>query len=233
MLERIANGRTDLIFDHLAQGHAADAVSRDGTSLIQWCAYYGDVSGLRFLMAHGASRESLGENLNLNGAAFHAHWQLCQFLIEQGADVNHARRDTGETPLHAALCKAGRPAYNLVLRVLLDNGADPNRTTIPGVETGSFMRDCRTRGETPLHRAAAFGDAQAIQLLLDAGALLDKRDANGDTPLSWASWHLRPAAILQLLCHGAHAISAAAVRHYTTDHGAGWGGMESSLRGHP
>jgi catalase len=44
------------------------------------------------------------------------------------------------------------------------------------------MRDCRTRGETPLHRAAAFGDAEAVQLLLDAGAVIDARDANGDTP---------------------------------------------------
>ena len=72
--------------------------------------------------------------------------KLCEFLIEQGADVNHALPDTGETPLHAALCKANRPAYNLVLKVLLANGADPNRVTNAGVETGSFMRDCRTRG---------------------------------------------------------------------------------------
>jgi ankyrin repeat protein len=43
------------------------------------------------------------------------------------------------------------------------------------------MRDCRTKGETPLHRAAAFGDSESIKLLLDAGAIIDARDANGDT----------------------------------------------------
>ena len=55
----------------------------------------------------------------------------------------------------------------------------------------------------------------------------------GDTPLAWASWHLRPAAILQLLCHGDHRISPAHVARYTTDHGSGWGGLEMNLRGTP
>ena len=32
------------------------------------------------------------------------------------------------------------------------------------------MRDCRTKGETPLHRAAAFGGEETIDLLLAAGA---------------------------------------------------------------
>jgi uncharacterized protein len=206
MLERIADGRTDLVFDYLAQGHAAQAVDAGGVSLIQWCAYHGDVSAIRYLVSCGASLDALGANLDLNGASFHGHWQLCQFLVERGADVNRPLPDTGETPLHSALCKADDPAYNLVLKVLLASGADPNRTTKVGVETDSFMRDCRTKGETPLHRAAAFGDAEAIQLLLDAGAVIDARDARGDTPLSWASWHLRPRAILRMLCYGKYSV---------------------------
>ena len=206
MLERIADGRTDLVFDYLAQGHAADSADERGVALIQWCAYHGDVSALRYLVSRGASLDALGANLDLNGAVFHGHWQLCEFLIEHGADVNHPLPATGETPLHSALCKADNPAYNRVLQVLLAKGADPRRTTKVGVETDSFMRDCRTRGETPLHRAAAFGDAEAIQLLLDAGAVIDARDAHGDTPLSWASWYLRPRAILRLLCYGKYSV---------------------------
>ncbi|MGE0404871.1 MAG: ankyrin repeat domain-containing protein [Candidatus Korobacteraceae bacterium] len=205
MLTKIADGRTDLVFDYVAEGHAANSSDANGVTLIQWCAYYGDVSAIKFLLANGESINSLGPNFDLNGACFHGHWRLCQFLIERGADVNHALADTGETPLHAALCKTN-PAYNLVLRVLLANGADPNRATNPGVETGAFMRDCRTRGETALHRAAAYGDEEAIQLLLDAGAVIDARDKNGDSPLTWASWHLRPAAILRKLCFGKHRI---------------------------
>lgn len=211
MLNRIADGRTDLVFDYLDLGHPADACDARGASLIQWCAYHGDVSAIKFLLIRGATLDSLGDNLDLNGAAFHGHWQLCRFLIEHGADVNHPLPDTGETPLHAALCKSNRPAFDQVVKILLAAGSDPNRATKPGVETGGFMRDCRTRGETPLHRAAAFGTEAAIQMLLDAGATVNARDANGDSPLTWASWHLRPTAILRKLCFGDFRIHPQAV----------------------
>lgn len=205
MLTRIANGRTDLVLDHIAAGHPATAKDEQGVSLLQWCAYYGDVTAIRILLAHGESLESLGVHA-LNAAAFHGHWRLCQFLLEHGADVQLALSDTGETPLHAALCTPDRTAHDLVLKVLLAEGADPNRTTTPGADTGGFMRDARTRGETPLHRAAAFGTEKTIQALLDAGADVQARDAHGDTPLSWASWYTRPDAILRKLLHGDHRI---------------------------
>ena len=231
MLPRIVDGRTDLIFDYLAEGHAATSTDANGTPLIKWCAYHGDVSAIRFLVANGASLESLGENLDLNGAAFHGHWQLCQFLIEQGADVNHALSVSSEVPLHAALCKANRPVYDHVIEILLANDADPNRQTKPSIETGGFMRDCRTKAETPLHRAAAFGTEKSIQLLLDAGALRDSTDMYGDTPLAWASWHLRPASVIRMLCYGDFSIHPD--NHSTYDHGAGWGQVDSPWLGRP
>jgi ankyrin repeat protein len=202
ILDKIANGRTDLIFEMPATGEAPKSIDSGGTSLIQWCAYYGDVSAIRFLLANGESLKSLGDNLDLNGAAFHGHWRLCQFLLEQGADPNKPLADTGETPLHAALCSANRLAHDLVIKVLLAAKANPNHPTKHGIETGGFMRDCRTKGETPLHRAAAFGSEDTIQMLLDAGAKLDVKDMNGDSPLSWGSWYARPDSILRKLCYG-------------------------------
>jgi ankyrin repeat protein len=88
------------------------------------------------------------------------------------------------------------------VKLLLQYGADPNLSTKAGVETGSFMRDCRTKGEPPLHRAAAFGSEESIQMLLDAGARLDVTDMNGESPLSWGSWYARPRAVLKKLCYG-------------------------------
>ena len=221
LLDEIVDGRTDLVFEYLAEGHSADSADKDGVSLVQWCAYYGDVSAIKFLLANGAKLESLGDNLGLTGACFHGHWRLCKFLIERGADVNRPEADTGETPLHSALCTANRLRLNLVLRVLLAHGANVNCKTNNDVETGGFMRDCRTKGETPLHRTAAFGDEEAIQLLLDAGAVIDAKDMNGESPLSWASWYLRPAPILRKLCYGGHRVHP----NYT--------GMESNLQGKP
>lgn len=222
LLEDIVEGHTDRVFDYLAAGHPVTETDRNGVALMEWCAYYGDVSAIRFLLANGASLEALGSNLDLNGACFHGHWRLVRFLIEHGADVNYPLPDTGETPLHSALSQDDRVRYNLVLKVLLAHGANPNAKTKPSVETGSFMRDCRTKAETPLHRAAAFGDEEAIQLLVDSGASIEAKDMNGDTPLSWASWYCRPIPILRKLLYGDFRINP--------DYG---GGMQANLLGKP
>jgi len=103
---------------------------------------------MRFLLANGEQLSSIGSTIGLEGAAYFGHWRLCEFLLEHGSEVNTANAETGETPLHAALCTPNRPAFELVVRVLLAAGADPNRRTKAGVETGAFMRDSRTRGET-------------------------------------------------------------------------------------
>ena len=79
ILDQIADGRTDLVFDYLAHGNAATATDKDGVPLIKWCAYFGDVSAIRFLLANGESLSSLAGELA--SAAFHGHWRLCQFLL--------------------------------------------------------------------------------------------------------------------------------------------------------
>src|SRR5262245_1861861 len=200
LLDRIGNGWTDLVIDYLAQGGAAGAVA-NGESLISLCAYYGDVTAIKYLMAQGETLATLGERPLFN-AAFFGHYRLCQFLIDKKFDPNVFEPDTGETALHAATSKLDQSFYDETLRVLVAGGANPNATTKPGVYTSTLMRDVVTKGETPLHRAAAFGSEVSIRILLEAGAVIDAKDANGETPLGWASWHRRPAAILSVLCYG-------------------------------
>lgn len=230
MLARIANGRTDLVFPYLAEGGKATDLA-DRVPLIRWCAYYGDVSAIRHLLANGESLATLGENFDLMSASFHGHWRLVEFLLESGADVNRPDADNGETPLHAALSKANRWKYTPLVRMLLARGADPNKATIAGRETGAFMRDCLTKGETPLHRAAAFGNEEDIEALLAAGAQIDAKDANGESPLSWASWYLRPGSILGLLCYGPHRIHPERQKRRTSEPADG--SMERDLLGNP
>jgi uncharacterized protein len=230
MIQKLIDGRTDLVFDLLKNGLSAKTTDENGTPLIRWCAYYGDVSAVKFLLSKGASTDDLGENYDLNGAAFHGHWQLCQYLLEQGANPNHAISETSETILHNALCTPNRPATNFIVKLLLAYGANPNAQTKPKVETGGFMRDAFTKQETPLHRAAAFGNEETIQLLLDAGADKTIKDMNDDSPLSWASWHNRPGKILSLLCYGKHQLHTLHVKNMQSDHGAGWGGGVSIMR---
>jgi len=203
LLRRIAAGRTDLLIELLR-----DDASTVSAELLQWAAYYGDVSAVRLLLERGLRIEQLGVDHGLLAAAFHGHWQLVQFLLERGAPVQHADALTGETALHAATLQEDRERYDLVVEILLASGARADARTVPGIVTGSLMRDARTRGETPLHRAAAFGGVRTLNLLIAAGGDLHGRDAQGDSPLAWASWYRRPPEILRLLLVPPHQISA-------------------------
>ena len=70
MHDEITNGRTDLVFEYLAAGNPANSTDAEGASLLRWCAYYGDVSAMKYLLGNGASIESLGENLSWTRHAF-------------------------------------------------------------------------------------------------------------------------------------------------------------------
>ena len=117
-------------------------------------------------------------------------------LLAAGADPKAVVKDPGGRRAHGAGRRgregdAGRPPRG--------GQAAPATTarprtprTIPGVPSLRFSADVRTRGETPLHRAAAYaagGDGSA-----PAGRRRrpdDPDGCNGDSPQSWASWRWR------------------------------------------
>ncbi len=232
ILEFISRGRTDFIFQLLRQPDLEKILQQGEVKPLQWLVYYNDTTALRAVFEAGGNLNSIDVNEELGNAAFFGHWKVCDFLIRHGADVNVAVDQTGETPLHSALTKAGRPFYFYVVKLLVEKGADVNAKTIPGKETGAFMRDVRTKGETPLHRAAAYADALTIDFLIKNGADKTALDTHGNSPLSWASEHLRPGNILALLAFGEHHIGEMHQMKNTSDHGMGWGnGMDWNLLG--
>lgn len=232
ILDRISRGRTDLVFDLLGLADWPAVLGQGRVRALQWFVYYNDVTAMKAILEAGGDLSSINLDDELGNAAFFGHWKMCDFLIAQGADVNASNAMTGETALHNALAKAGRPYFLYVVKLLVEQGADVNAPTNPGQETGAFMRDVKTRGETPLHRAAAYADAAIIEYLLANGADREARDAHGDSPISWASQHLRPGSVLSLLSFGEHRIGENSRRSITSDHGMGWGyGMEWKLIG--
>ena len=156
---------------------------------------------IEFLLSRGAD-PNIQTNENgasvVAGLAYMNQLECVRILLLAGADANRGREATGETPLHHALAKH-EPDRGPLVKLLLDHGADPNARTKPGMRSSNFWRDVRTRGETPLHRAAAYASVETIKLLLAAGADLTIRDVNGDSPVGWASWHWRDRAIIDLL----------------------------------
>ena len=223
ILEHISRGRTDFILELLDKPNLKEILHEGQIKPLQWLVYYNDTTGLKAVLKAGGNLDSINLNDELGNAAFFGHWKVCDFLINNGANVNAYVDKTNETPLHNSLSKAGRPYYFYVVKLLIDKGADVNAKTISGLETGAFMRDVRTKGETPLHRAAAYADERTIAYLIEHGADKTIKDANGDSPLSWASEHLRPGSILSLLSYGNHRIGEGHKIKNTSDHGQGWG----------
>ncbi|MET0637894.1 MAG: ankyrin repeat domain-containing protein [Chitinophagaceae bacterium] len=223
IIEFISRGRTDYILELFKESNWKEVLHEGQIKPLQWLVYYNDTTALKSVLLEGGNLDSINLNDELGNAAFFGHWKVCDFLINHGADVHAQLGQTHETPLHNALSKAGRPYYFYVVKLLVEKGADVNAKTIAGKETGAFMRDVKTKGETPLHRAAAYADEKIISYLLDNGADKTAKDSNGDSPLSWASEHLRPGCILSLLTYDGFQISEKHKQINTSDHGQGWG----------
>jgi uncharacterized protein len=140
----------------------------------------------------------------LISAIFNAHFDVAQYLIEQGANVD--RWDWwGRTPLYLAvdyntLPHGGRPDQPSldqtlpidIIRMLLEKGANPNpqlKLLPPYRATGADrgVDQMLSFGATPLLRAAKAMDASAIKLLLEHGAIVDLPNNQGMTPTVAAS----------------------------------------------
>ncbi len=232
ILQYLSKGRTDYFLELLKKENFQELLEVGPVKPLRWLIYYDDLTALKLLLEKGGTLDSIDLNQELNSAAFFGHWKICEFLINQGADVNAKLESTHETALHSALCKAGRPYYFYTIKVLVDKGADVNAATLPNQETDAFMRDVRTKGETPLHRAAAYADEQIISYLIEHGAKLDAKDALGNSPISWASEHLRPGTLLALLSYGNHRVGEGHKVKNISDHGQKWGNsMDWNLYG--
>ena len=158
-----------------------------------------------YLLANGADpnrqKNEFGASV-LAGLCYLGAADGARLLLAAGADVHSGREETRESPLHHALarCIPGDvdPERNRLIALLLTNGADPNSQTLAGVCSANHYF-LRTRGETPLHRAAAWASPGAIELLLEAGANRNLADANGELPVDWAGWHRRDRHIGEML----------------------------------
>jgi ankyrin repeat protein len=96
-------------------------------------------------------------------------WHITKVLIDHKADVN-IRTSAGNTALQLAL-NAGK-AKDQIIDLLLQAGADPN------ADLG--------QGQVLLHRSAAMGLEETVQLLLKAGANSRIKDFFGQTPYDLA-----------------------------------------------
>ena len=124
--------------------------------------------------------------------------ECIQLLLENSADVEIGYIPSNETPLHHATAPMGNENLD-VIELLLQNDANPNSSTIPNISSHNFHYGAKTKGETPLHRAAAFCNEETIELLIKFGANKEIVDSSGESPLSWACWYRRPKSLIDKL----------------------------------
>nr|XP_060625206.1 nuclear factor NF-kappa-B p100 subunit [Anolis sagrei ordinatus] len=144
----------------LQAGADPTLLDRYGNSIIHLALQLGDEEMLRTLLCHlGPHTLHLLETPNYLGL-FPVHLAVkckrltcLELLVEKGADVNAAERQSGRTPLHLAVEMEN---LNLVTCLIKKLGADVNAQT--------------SAGNTPLHLAAGMGSPILTKLLIKAGA---------------------------------------------------------------
>lgn len=148
-------------------------------------AVYGDFAKVRRLVAQDPAVVHARDNYGftaLHGVVGEDHFELAEYLILHGADVN-ARNDNGITPLHLA-------AYPEMVAILLKHGAD-----LEARENG---------GGTPLHIHSENPETlDVMAALLEHGANVNARDQGGKTALDTASAREEGDKVALLLEFGA------------------------------
>ena len=71
------------------------------------------------------------------------------------------------------------------------------------LSSGDTVNFTNVAGKHALYAAAAGGNEHVVELVVKAGAALEKKDRHGRSPLWAACYHLRPGAVARLLCLGA------------------------------
>jgi len=88
ILNLISRGRTDYIFHLMKKSNWKEILRKGSIKPLQWLVYYNDTTGLRAVLENDGNLDSINLNKELGDVTFFGHWKVCDFLINQGADVN-------------------------------------------------------------------------------------------------------------------------------------------------
>ncbi|GAB4580641.1 MAG: hypothetical protein Fur0022_33830 [Anaerolineales bacterium] len=173
LIEAAIQGNSNLVRELLQQGVDPNAPDHTGETALTWAAYLGHTGVVKDLLAAGAAREVTGQFLSappLLLAAQGGHRGIVALLVVL-SDVN-ARNAHGQTALMLALEPSNnfpkpQPRILKLLETLLHAGAEID------------LQD--HQGHTALMIAARWGNLEAAQMLVKAGADTRPKNQMGQT----------------------------------------------------
>lgn len=172
-----------------------------GLTALHFAVREGDLDTVKALVEAGADVNQVSEFgwSPLLTARQNSFYRIGEYLLEKGANPNIAN-EGGWNPLYIATDNRNieggdyptrKPDMDHLafIRLLLDNGADPNLRMASSTETRTIFTHqwLREEGATPFLRAAQSSDLTLMKLLLDHGADPNINTAVGVTPLMVAS----------------------------------------------
>jgi serine/threonine-protein phosphatase 6 regulatory ankyrin repeat subunit B len=184
-LHRAADSGNIEVAQALLQAGANARKSNDrGETPLHWASREGHVEIVRALLEAGAGADVRKCDTHdgyspISRACWEEHFEVFRALMEAGGDVNELDSGGG-TALH----DTSESGFTEGVRYLcVERGADVNKSTTD--EDGY--------GHTPLTLASERAHVEAVRVLLEAGADVNKRRSDGRSPLSLAlelsSWH--------------------------------------------
>jgi uncharacterized protein len=184
MLEAVTTGNTERARELLQSDPAlANTKSPTGDSAFLLSVYYGRKEISELLLTHGA-------RLNPFEAAAAGQIDSVRSSLRNDPSLIRSYSHDGFTLLHLAAFFGQRELAELFLA----NGADINAVS----KNQTFARNV-----TPLHSALASRRAAVAILLIEKGADVKVRDAEGNTPLHSAAFHGDVPLVQLLLAKGA------------------------------
>ena len=217
---RCSKGTLQALIDH---GAHIDAKRKDGTTALLSACRTGQSESVMFLLDSGADvklRKPDSNTCLYLAVQGHCSKDTLQKIIDQGSNVNALNR-RGET----ALIRACYNAQMESVKVLLENGADPNIYDVLGNSSllAAILANCTNEtlkdiiaykadlgaqnktGRTALLAACCYRQQEAVQILLKAGSNPNITDKHGNTCLIATVYYNGSRKVIRsLIKHGAN-----------------------------